>query len=176
MSKCAQFNPWRADSRWMSGEMDSKAGLRGSYDRLTFDYSTQMAAGLHDVNEKNRSTHQVPSEDLGRPDGGSESILQIFPCSRVFKSRAKGRCDEVEVSLLAEKCSRSESRQRPVFSIDTMGRRANHPRWNQLSKALAAWGWPSSRYSAIQSGNSELPGISVKDGQFRYTFDCYSSG
>jgi len=149
-------------------EMDSKAGSEVGTIRLTFDYSTQMELAYIDVNEKiDRLTNSLP-EDLGRPE-----VIRIntsdIPVARV-QVVPKEDVDEVEVSLLAENVLKKRIEQLPGVSlVDINGKKERIITVEPDEQALAALGMTQQQViSAIQSGNSELPGISVKDGQFRY--------
>ncbi len=149
-------------------EMDSKAGSEVGTIRLTFDYSTQMELAYIDVNEKiDRLTNSLP-EDLGRPE-----VIRIntsdIPVARV-QVVPKENVDEVEVSLLAENVLKKRIEQLPGVSlVDINGKKERIITVEPDEEALAALGMTQQQViAAIQSGNSELPGISVKDGQFRY--------
>lgn len=149
-------------------EMDSKAGSEVGTIRLTFDYSTKMELAYIDVNEKiDRLTNGLP-EDLGRPE-----VIRIntsdIPVARVQVVPKEG-ADEVEVSLLAENVLKKRIEQLPGVSlVDINGKKERIITAKPNEEALAALGMTQQNViSAIQSGNRELGGISVKDGQFRY--------
>ncbi|MEB2776850.1 efflux RND transporter permease subunit [Algoriphagus sp. D3-2-R+10] len=149
-------------------EMDSKAGSEVGTIRLTFDYSTKMELAYIDVNEKiDRLTNGLP-EDLGRPE-----VIRIntsdIPVARVQVVPTES-ADEVEVSLLAENVLKKRIEQLPGVSlVDINGKKERIITVKPNEEALSALGMTQQNViSAIQSGNSELPGISVKDGQFRY--------
>lgn len=149
-------------------EMDSKSGSEVGTIRLTFDYSTQMELAYIDVNEKiDRLTNSLP-EDLGRPE-----VIRIntsdIPVARVQVVPKEG-IDEVEVSLLAENVLKKRIEQLPGVSlVDINGKKERIITVQPNEEALSSLGMSQQEViSAIQSGNSELPGISVKDGQFRY--------
>lgn len=149
-------------------EMDSKAGSEVGTIRLTFDYSTQMELAYIDVNEKiDRLTNSLP-EDLGRPE-----VIRIntsdIPVARV-QVVPKDGIDEVEVSLLAENVLKKRIEQLPGVSlVDINGKKERIITVEPNAEALSSLGMSQQEViTAIQSGNSELPGISVKDGQFRY--------
>lgn len=149
-------------------EMDSKAGSEVGTIRLTFDYGTQMELAYIDVNEKiDRMTNGLP-EDLGRPE-----VIRIntsdIPVARVQVVPKEG-ADEVEVSLLAENVLKKRIEQLPGVSlVDINGKKDRIITVKPNVEALSALGMTQQNViSAIQSGNSDLPGISVKDGQFRY--------
>ncbi len=149
-------------------EMDSKAGSEVGTIRLTFDYATQMELAYIDVNEKiDRLTNSLP-EDLARPE-----VIRIntsdIPVARVQVVPKEGS-DEVEVSQLAENVLKKRIEQLPGVSlVDINGKKERIITVEPDEQALSALGMTQQEViSAIQSGNSELPGISVKDGQFRY--------
>ena len=149
-------------------EMDSKAGSEVGTIRLTFDYGTKMELAYIDVNEKiDRLTNGLP-EDLSRPE-----VIRIntsdIPVARVQVVPNEG-VDEVEVSLLAENVLKKRIEQLPGVSlVDINGKKERIITVKPNEEALSALGMTQQNViAAIQSGNSELPGISVKDGQFRY--------
>src|SRR5690606_20858559 len=149
-------------------DMDSKAGSEVGTIRLTFDYSTKMELAYIDVNEKiDRMTNGLP-EDLARPE-----VIRIntsdIPVARVQVVPKEG-ANEVEVSLLAENVLKKRIEQLPGVSlVDINGKKERIITVKPNEEALAALGMTQQNViSAIQSGNSDLPGISVKDGQFRY--------
>lgn len=164
------LNPIREGLITLNGleEMDSKAGSEVGTIRLTFDYSTQMELAYIDVNEKiDRLTNGLP-QDLGRPE-----VIRIntsdIPVARVQVVPKEG-ADEVEVSLLAENVLKKRIEQLPGVSlVDINGKKDRIITVKPNEEALSSLGMTQQNViSAIQSGNSELPGISVKDGQFRY--------
>lgn len=149
-------------------EMDSKAGSEVGTIRLTFDYATQMELAYIDVNEKiDRLSNSLP-EELARPE-----VIRIntsdIPVARV-QVVPKENVDGIEVSLLAENVLKKRIEQLPGVSlVDINGKKERIITVEPDEEALAALGMTQQQVvSAIQSGNSELPGISVKDGQFRY--------
>ncbi|MEN2284244.1 efflux RND transporter permease subunit [Algoriphagus sp. SE2] len=149
-------------------EMDSKAGSEVGTIRLTFDYSTRMELAYIDVNEKiDRLTNGLP-EDLDRPE-----VIRIntsdIPVARVQVIPKEG-IDEVEVSLLAENVLKKRIEQLPGVSlVDINGKKERIITVSPDMDVLAALGLSQQNVTdAISSGNSDLSGISVKDGQFRY--------
>ncbi|MDR7129383.1 multidrug efflux pump subunit AcrB [Algoriphagus sp. 4150] len=149
-------------------EMDSKAGSEVGTIRLTFDYNTKMELAYIDVNEKiDRLTNGLPA-DLGRPE-----VIRIntsdIPVARVQVVPRAG-VDEVEVSLLSENVLKKRIEQLPGVSlVDINGKKERIITVEPNVEALSALGITQQNViSAIESGNRELPGISVKDGQFRY--------
>lgn len=149
-------------------EMESKAGSEIGTVRLTFDYGTKMELAYIDVNEKiDRLTNSLPN-DLPRPE-----VIRIntsdIPVARV-QVIPKPDVDQVEVSLLAENVLKKRIEQLPGVSlVDINGKRERIISVQPNDAALAALGMTQKELiEAIQSGNAELPGISVKDGQFRY--------
>lgn len=164
------LNPIREGLITLNGleEMDSKAGSEVGIIRLTFDYSTQMELAYIDVNEKiDRLTNSLP-EDLARPE-----VIRIntsdIPVARVQVVPKEG-VSEVEVSLLAENVLKKRIEQLPGVSlVDINGKKERIITVQPNEQSLAALGMTQQNViSAIQAGNSDLPGISVKDGQFRY--------
>ncbi len=149
-------------------EMDSKAGSEVGTIRLTFDYDTQMELAYIDVNEKiDRLSNSLPDE-LARPEViriNTSDIpvarLQVIPGENV---------DGIEVSMLAENVLKKRIEQLPGVSlVDINGKQDRIITVSPNEEALAALGMTQQEViSAIESGNEELPGISVKDGQFRY--------
>lgn len=149
-------------------EMDSKAGSEVGTIRLTFSYNTKMELAYIDVNEKiDRMTNGLP-QDLARPEVIRVNTSDI-PVARVQVVPKEG-VDEVEVSLLAENVLKKRIEQLPGVSlVDINGKKERIITVKPNEEALSALGMTQQNViSAIQSGNSELPGISVKDGQFRY--------
>ncbi|WP_297335770.1 efflux RND transporter permease subunit [Algoriphagus sp.] len=149
-------------------EMDSKAGSEVGTIRLTFDYSTQMELAYIDVNEKiDRITNSLP-EGLTRPE-----VIRIntsdIPVARV-QVIPKENVDDIEVSLLAENVLKKRIEQLPGVSlVDINGKKDRIITVEPNEAAIRALGMTQQNViSAIQAGNSELPGVSVKDGQFRY--------
>lgn len=149
-------------------EMESKAGSEIGTVRLTFDYGTKMELAYIDVNEKiDRLTNLLP-KDLPRPE-----VIRIntsdIPVARVQVIPKEG-IDPVEVSLLAENVLKKRIEQLPGVSlVDLNGKRNRIISVEPNDEALAALGMSQKELiEAIKSGNAELPGISVKDGQFRY--------
>ncbi|MDF2158655.1 efflux RND transporter permease subunit [Algoriphagus sp. CAU 1675] len=149
-------------------EMDSKAGAEVGTIRLTFDYSTQMELAYIDVNEKiDRITNSLP-EGLSRPE-----VIRIntsdIPVARV-QVTPKAGVDPIDVSLLAENVLKKRIEQLPGVSlVDINGKKERIITVEPKEEELRALGMTQQNIiSAIQAGNSELPGISVKDGQFRY--------
>lgn len=149
-------------------EMDSKAGSEVGTIRLTFDYSTQMELAYIDVNEKiDRITNSLP-EGLTRPE-----VIRIntsdIPVARVQVIPKEG-VDEIEVSLLAENVLKKRIEQLPGVSlVDINGKKERIITVEPNEAAIRALGMTQQDViNAIQAGNSELPGVSVKDGQFRY--------
>lgn len=149
-------------------EMESKAGSEVGTVRLTFDYGTQMELAYIDVNEKiDRLVNALP-KDLTRPE-----VIRIntsdIPVARV-QVMPKDDIDPVEVSLLAENVLKKRIEQLPGVSlVDINGKRERIISVEPDYDALAALGMTQQNLiDAIQAGNAELPGISVKDGQFRY--------
>lgn len=164
------LNPIREGLITLNGleEMDSKAGSEVGTIRLTFDYSTKMELAYIDVNEKiDRLTNGLP-EDLGRPE-----VIRIntsdIPVARVQVIPREG-ADEVEVSLLTENVLKKRIEQLPGVSlVDINGKKDRIITVKPNEEALSALGMTQQNViAAIQSGNRDLPGISVKDGQFRY--------
>ena len=149
-------------------EMESKAGSEVGTVRLTFDYGTQMELAYIDVNEKiDRLVNTLP-RDLTRPE-----VIRIntsdIPVARV-QVIPKADTDPVEVSLLAENVLKKRIEQLTGVSlVDINGKRERIISVEPDDEALAALGMTQQNLiDAIQAGNAELPGISVKDGQFRY--------
>lgn len=149
-------------------QMESKAGSELGTIRLTFDYATRMELAYIDVNEKiDRLTNSLP-EDLKRPE-----VIRIntsdIPVARVQVVPKEG-INEVEVSLLAENVLKKRIEQLPGVSlVDINGKKERIITVEPDELALSALEMTQQDLiEAIKAGNSELPGISVKDGQFRY--------
>jgi multidrug efflux pump subunit AcrB len=149
-------------------EMESKAGSEIGTVRLAFDYGTKMELAYIEVNEKiDRLTNSLP-KDLPRPE-----VIRIntsdIPVARV-QVIPKADIDPVEVSLLAENVLKKRIEQLPGVSlVDINGKRERIISVEPDEHALAALGMTQKELiDAVQAGNAELPGISVKDGQFRY--------
>ena len=149
-------------------DMDSKAGSEVGTIRLTFDYSTQMELAYIDVNEKiDRIANSLP-EGIARPE-----VIRIntsdIPVARVQVVPKEG-IDEIEVSLLAENVLKKRIEQLPGVSlVDINGKKERIITVEPKEAEIRALGMTQENLiSAIQAGNTELPGVSVKDGQFRY--------
>ncbi len=164
------LNPIREGLITLNGleQMDSKSGSEVGTINLTFEYGTQMELAYIDVNEKiDRLSNSLP-EELSRPE-----VIRIntsdIPVARV-QVIPKENIDDIEVSLLAENVLKKRIEQLPGVSlVDINGKKDRIITVEPNEEALSALGMTQEQVvSAIQSGNSELPGISVKDGQFRY--------
>ncbi|MBS4072577.1 MAG: efflux RND transporter permease subunit [Algoriphagus sp.] len=149
-------------------QMESKAGSEIGTVRLTFDYGVKMELAYIDVNEKiDRLTNALP-KDLPRPE-----VIRIntsdIPVARV-QVVPKAGTDPVEVSLLSENVLKKRIEQLPGVSlVDINGKRERIISVQPDEQALAALGMTQQELiDAVKAGNAELPGISVKDGQFRY--------
>lgn len=148
--------------------MESKAGSEVGNIRLTFDYQTKMELAYIDVNEKiDRLISGLP-EDLPRPQ-----VIRIntndIPIVRVQVIPKEGT-DYAQVSLLVDNVLKKRLEQLDgVALVDVNGRKDRVITVEPNRAALAGLGMTEQHViNAIQAGNSELPGISVEDGQFRY--------
>jgi multidrug efflux pump subunit AcrB len=149
-------------------DMESKAGSEVGTIRLSFNYSTQMELAYIDVNEKiDRIANNLP-EGIARPE-----VIRIntsdIPVARVQVVPKEG-VDEIEVSLLAENVLKKRIEQLPGVSlVDINGKKDRIIIVEPKEEEIRALGMTQENLiSAIQSGNTDLPGVSVKDGQFRY--------
>jgi multidrug efflux pump subunit AcrB len=149
-------------------DLESKAGSEVGTVRLGFDYNTRMELAYIDVNEKiDRLTNSLPG-DLSRPQ-----VIRIntndIPVVRVQVVPKEG-FDHAEVTLLAENVLKKRLEQLDGVSlVDINGKQERVISVAPDKAALAALGMgPENVINAIRAGNSELPGISVEDGQFRY--------
>ncbi|WP_194776338.1 efflux RND transporter permease subunit [Pararhodonellum marinum] len=148
--------------------MDSKAGSEVGTIRLSFDFGTKMELAYIDVNEKiDRLTNSLP-EDLPRPQ-----VIRIntndIPVARL-QVIPKAGFDQAEITLLVENVlkKRLESLE-GVSLVDINGKKERIISVKPNTAALRSLGMTEENLiRAIQQGNSELPGISVEDGQFRY--------
>jgi multidrug efflux pump subunit AcrB len=148
--------------------MESKAGSEVGNIRLTFDFSTKMELAYIDVNEKiDRLISGLP-EDLPRPQ-----VIRIntndIPVVRI-QVLPKGEMDYAEVSLLVENVLKKRLEQlEGIALVDINGKQERVITVEPNRAALASLGMTEQHViDAIVAGNSELPGISVEDGQFRY--------
>ncbi|MCC5939670.1 MAG: efflux RND transporter permease subunit [Lunatimonas sp.] len=148
--------------------MESKAGSEVGNIRLTFDFKTKMELAYIDVNEKiDRLISGLP-EDLPRPQ-----VIRIntndIPVVRV-QVLPKGEMDYAEVSLLVENVLKKRLEQLDgIALVDINGKQERVITVEPNRAALASLGMTEQHViDAIKAGNSELPGISVEDGQFRY--------
>lgn len=148
--------------------MESKAGSEVGNIRLTFDFQTKMELAYIDVNEKiDRLTNGLP-EDLARPQ-----VIRIntndIPVIRVQVVPKQGT-DYAQVSLLVDNVLKKRLEQlEGVALVDINGKQERLISVAPDRAALAGLGMTEQNIiDAIQAGNSELPGISVEDGQFRY--------
>ncbi|WP_162342871.1 efflux RND transporter permease subunit [Cyclobacterium salsum] len=149
-------------------DMGSKAGSEVGNVRLTFSYDTQMELAYIAVNEKiDRLTNSLP-EDLERP-----RVVRIntndIPIVRLQVVPKEG-VDFADVSLLTENVIKKRVEQLDgVALVDINGRQERVISVSPDKPVLAGLGMRESDViRAIEAGNSELPGISVEDGQFRY--------
>nr|MBI1232273.1 AcrB/AcrD/AcrF family protein [Cytophagales bacterium] len=148
--------------------MESKAGSEVGSIRLTFDYQTKMELAYIDVNEKiDRLVSSIP-EDLPRPQ-----VIRIntndIPVVRV-QATPKSGTDYSDVSLLVDNVLKKRLEQLAgVALVDINGKKERLISVAPNRAALAGLSMTEQNViDAIQAGNSELPGISVEDGQFRY--------
>jgi multidrug efflux pump subunit AcrB len=149
-------------------DLDSKAGSEVGNVRLIFDYQTQMELAYIEVNEKiDRLTNNLP-EDMPRPQVvriNSNDIpivrLQIIP---------KEGVDFAQVSSLTENVIKKRLEQLDgVALVDINGKQDRVITVTPNKPVMSGLGiTEEDLISAIRDGNSELPGISVEDGQFRY--------
>lgn len=149
-------------------DMESKAGSEVGNVRLTFSYDTQMELAYIAVNEKiDRLTNSLPA-DLERP-----RVVRIntndIPIVRL-QVVPKDGVDFADVSLLTENVIKKRVEQLDgVALVDINGRQERVISVRPYKAVLAGLGMRESDViRAIEAGNSELPGISVEDGQFRY--------
>lgn len=148
--------------------MESKAGSEVGNIRLTFDYQTKMELAYIDVNEKiDRLISSMPA-DLPRPQ-----VIRIntndIPIVRMQVIPKEGT-DYSQVSLLVDNVLKKRIEQlEGVALVDINGKQERLISVAPDRAALAGLGMTEQHIiDAIQAGNSELPGISVEDGQFRY--------
>lgn len=148
--------------------MESKAGSEVGNIRLTFDYQTKMELAYIDVNEKiDRLISNMPA-DLPRPQ-----VIRIntndIPVVRMQVIPKEGT-DYSQVSLLVDNVLKKRIEQlEGVALVDINGKQERMISVAPDRAALAGLGMTEQHIiDAIQAGNSELPGISVEDGQFRY--------
>ncbi|KEO73444.1 efflux RND transporter permease subunit [Anditalea andensis] len=148
--------------------MESKAGSEVGTVRLTFEYGTKMELAYIDVNEKiDRLTNSLPA-GLTRPQ-----VIRIntndIPVVRM-QVIPKSGVDHAEVTLLTENILKKRLEQlEGVSLVDINGKKSRVITVNTDKAALNALKMTEENViNAIQSGNSDLPGISVEDGQFRY--------
>lgn len=148
--------------------MESKAGSEVGNIRLTFDYQTKMELAYIDVNEKiDRLISNMPT-DLPRPQ-----VIRIntndIPVVRMQVIPKEGT-DYAQVSLLVDNVLKKRIEQlEGVALVDINGKQERLITVAPDRAALAGLGMTEQHIiDAIQAGNSELPGISVEDGQFRY--------
>jgi len=149
-------------------DLESKAGSEVGDVRLTFDFQTRMELAYIEVNEKiDRLTNSLP-KDMPRPQVvriNSNDIpivrLQVIP---------KEGVDFAEVSMLTENVIKKRLEQlEGVALVDINGRQENVITVTPNKPVMTGLGLKAADLiRAIKDGNSELPGISVEDGQFRY--------
>jgi multidrug efflux pump subunit AcrB len=148
--------------------MESKSGSEVGNIRLTFDYQTKMELAYIDVNEKIDRLISIMPEDLPRPQ-----VIRIntndIPVVRV-QVIPKEETDYAQVSLLVDNVLKKRLEQlEGVALVDINGKQERLITVAPDRAALAGLGMTEQHIiDAIQAGNSELPGISVEDGQFRY--------
>ncbi|WP_163378286.1 efflux RND transporter permease subunit [Cyclobacterium sp. SYSU L10401] len=164
------LRPIREGMVTLSGlqDMESKAGSEVGNVRLTFDYQTQMELAYIAVNEKiDRLTNSLP-EDMPRPQVVRINTNDI-PIVRLQVVPSDG-VDFAAVSLLTENVIKKRLEQLDgVAMVDINGRQERVIVVTPNKPVLAGLGMQEADLiRAIEAGNSELPGISVEDGQFRY--------
>ncbi|WP_114751649.1 efflux RND transporter permease subunit [Pleomorphovibrio marinus] len=148
--------------------MESKAGSEVGNIRLTFDYKTKMELAYIEVNEKIDRLISLLPEDLARPQ-----VIRIntndIPMVRVQILPDEG-VDFAEASLLVENVIKKRLEQlEGIALVDINGRQEKVISVSPKPSMLAALGMEEQHViDAIVAGNSELPGINVEDGQFRY--------
>ncbi|QDH79038.1 efflux RND transporter permease subunit [Echinicola soli] len=149
-------------------DMQSKAGSETGTVRLQFAYGTSMELAYIEVNEKiDRLTNSLP-EELPRPQ-----VIRIntndIPMVRIQVVPKEGT-DYAEVTKLAENVLKKRIEQLEGISlVDINGKQERVITVRPNKAVLAGLGMTEQDViNAITSGNRELPGISVKDGQYRY--------
>ncbi|GGZ34274.1 cation transporter [Echinicola pacifica] len=149
-------------------EMESKAGSEVGTIRLQFDFGTSMNLSYIEVNEKiDRLTNSLPT-DLPRPQ-----VIRIntndIPMVRIQVIPKEGT-DYAEVTRLTENVLRKRIEQiQGISLVDINGKQERVITIAPYKERLAALGMTEQNIiNAIKSGNQDLPGISVKDGQYRY--------
>ncbi|GAB3651993.1 efflux RND transporter permease subunit [Echinicola sediminis] len=149
-------------------DMESKAGSEIGTVRLQFAYGTSMELAYIEVNEKiDRLTNSLP-EELDRPQ-----VIRIntndIPMVRIQVIPKEG-IDYAEVTKLTENVLKKRIEQLEGISlVDINGKQERVITVEPNKAVLAGLGMSEQQViNAIQSGNRELPGISVKDGQYRY--------
>ncbi len=148
--------------------MESKAGSEVGNIRLTFDYSTKMELAYIEVNEKIDRLISMLPEDLTRPQ-----VIRIntndIPMVRVQVIPQEG-VDFAEASLLVENVIKKRLEQlEGIALVDINGKQEKIISVAPNAAMLAGLGMSEQQViDAIQAGNTELPGINVEDGQFRY--------
>jgi len=149
-------------------DMESKAGSETGTVRLQFAFGTSMELAYIEVNEKiDRLTNSLP-EELSRPQ-----VIRIntndIPMVRIQVIPKEGT-DYAEVTKLTENVLKKRIEQLQGISlVDINGKQERVITVEPNKAVLAGLGMTEQNViSAIQSGNRELPGISVKDGQYRY--------
>jgi len=149
-------------------ELDSRSGSETGTLTLRFAHGTPMDLAYIETNEKiDRITGSLPA-GLPRPQVIRTNTNDI-PVVRVQAVPKKGT-SLTEVSLLAENVLKKRLEQlEGVSMVDINGRQERVISVTPDREALAALGMTSENViQAIRAGNSELPGISVEDGQYRY--------
>ncbi|GGF23753.1 efflux RND transporter permease subunit [Echinicola rosea] len=149
-------------------DMQSKAGSETGTVRLQFAYGTSMELAYIEVNEKiDRLTNSLP-EELSRPQ-----VIRIntndIPMVRIQVVPKEGT-DYAEVTKLAENVLKKRIEQLEGISlVDINGKQERVITVRPDKAVLAGLGLGEQDVvNAITSGNRELPGISVRDGQYRY--------
>jgi multidrug efflux pump subunit AcrB len=148
--------------------LDSRAGSETGTVTLRFAHGTAMDLAYIETNEKiDRITGGLPT-GLPRPQVIRTNTNDI-PVVRVQAVPKEGT-SLTEASLLAENVLKKRLEQlEGVSLVDINGRQERVISVTPDREALAALGMTSENViQAIRAGNSELPGISVEDGQYRY--------
>src|SRR5690606_18989351 len=145
-----------------------RAGRETGAGTLRVAHGRAMERAYIETNEKiDRITGGLPS-DLPRPQVIRTNTNDI-PVVRVQAVPKEGT-SLTDASLLAENVLKKRLEQlEGVSLVDINGRQERVISVTPDREALAALGMTSENViQAIRAGNSELPGISVEDGQYRY--------
>lgn len=149
-------------------DIQSRAGNNSALLQLTFAYGTRMDLALVQANEKLDRLLQVLPRDMERPLVTRTQTTDI-PIVRI-QVLPRAPDDMAEATQLAYKVLKRRLEQMEGVSVvDVNGGQQAHITVTPQPAAMQALGLQDAAIEqAIQSANTELGSLSLKDGQYRY--------